>query len=143
MNRILSAQNRLREATGLPAVLDAAYDAFETIRSVLREHDDPADAMFVPFVMSATAAANGRDVIGFAPSLPPRRLSGTPAPADAAQPGAGAGQLAAAVAGLSQLIASRLAQAAGSAPDTGDKAACADACRDARDIHALLTGAGP
>jgi hypothetical protein len=58
MNRIISAQNRLREATGLPAVLDAAYDAFETIRSVLREHDDPADAMFVPFVMSATSAAN-------------------------------------------------------------------------------------
>ena len=143
MNQIISAQNRLREASGLPAVLDAAYDAFEIIRSVLREHDDPADAMFVPFVMSATSAANGRDAIGFAPSLPPQRSAGAAASGNDPQPGASAGELAAAVDGLSQLITARLTQAARSAPDLRDRAACADACQDARDIHALLTGTGP
>jgi hypothetical protein len=143
VNRIIIARNRLHEARGLPAVLDAAYDAFETIRSVLREHDNPAEAMFVSFVMSATAAANARDAIGFAPSLPPHRLVRAYAPGDNPQPEVSAGELAGAVAGLSQLIADKLAQAASSVPGIRDRAACADACQDASDIHVLLTGTGP
>jgi len=144
MNRIISARNRLSDASGLPAVLDAACDAFEIIRSVLREHDDSASAMFVPFVMSATAAANGRDAICFAPSLPSHRLGELPALGDDRQLCQNsAEELAGAVTALSGLLVARLVQAARSAAGARDRAACADGERDARDIHVLLTGTEP
>ena len=71
MDQIESARVRLEQATGLPAVLDAAYDAFEEMLSALEEQEDRGGAAFAAFVMSATAAANGRDALAAAPSLPP------------------------------------------------------------------------
>jgi len=143
VNRIVSAENRLREASDLPAVLDAAYNAFEDMLTVFGAYEDPAYGTFAAFVMSAASAADGRDAILFAPSLPPHRLGGPPAPEGDAQPGDSAYQAARALAGLTRLLAARLAQAAGSAPDARDRAACAGAWRDACYIHVLLTGAEP
>ncbi len=143
MNRIIRAHDNLREAGGLPAVLDAAYNAFEDMLPVIRAYDDPADGTFAAFVMSAASVADGRDAIAWAPSLPPRRLGGPPAPGEEPHPGTSAAEAAGALAGLTRLLAARLAQAARSAPDDRDRAACADARRHARDIHALLTGTEP
>ena len=47
------------------------------------------------------------------------------------------------LAGLSELLAGRLEDAARIAPDPGDQAACQAAARWARDIHSLLTGNAP
>src|SRR6266571_8532426 len=74
MRRITTSRERLREAVGLPAVLDAAFCAFEDMLAAIEGLADPGDGMFIPLVMAAAATADGRDAIGFAPSLPPRRL---------------------------------------------------------------------
>jgi len=78
MANIAAARNRLQRAGDLPAVLDAACDAFEDVLAVLCNHQDPADDTFITFVMAATCAANGRDAVLFAPSLPAHRLHATP-----------------------------------------------------------------
>ena len=114
MNDIAAVRRRVQQASGLGGVLDAAYDAFESMLSVIRDHEDSADGMFIPFVMAATCAANGRDAVLFAPSLPPRRLHEPPA----VGPHEGSAEAAAdAVAALSLLVASQLAEVAGSASE--------------------------
>ena len=141
MSDIAAARRRVQQASGLGGVLDAAYDAFESMLSVIRDHEDSADGMFIPFVMAATCAANGRDAVLFAPSLPPRRLHEPPA---AVGPHEGVAEAVAdAVAALSLLLASQLAEVAGSAPEPDDRAACQDGARYAQQIHDLLTGPGP
>jgi hypothetical protein len=140
MSYIAAVRRRVQQASGLGGVLDAAYDAFESMLSVIRDHEDSADGMFIPFVMAATCAANGRDAVLFAPSLPPRRLHEPPA----VGPHEGSAEAAAdAVAALSLLVASQLAEVAGSAPAHEDRAACQDGARCAQQIHDLLTGPGP
>src|SRR6266851_7386175 len=141
MSDIAAARRRVQQASGLGGVLDAAYDAFESMLSVIRDHEDSTDRMFIPFVMAATCAANGRDAILFAPSLPPRRLHEPPA---AVGPHEGSAEAVAdTVAALSLLLASQLAEVAGTAPEHDDQAACQDGARCAQQIHDLLTGPGP
>jgi len=140
MNDIAAVRRRVQQASGLGGVLDAAYDAFESMLSVIRDHEDSADGMFIPFVMAATCAANGRDAVLFAPSLLPRRLHEQ----SAVGPHQGSAEAAAdAIAVLSLLLASQLAEVAGSAPEHEDRAACQDGARCAQQIHDLLTGPGP
>ncbi len=74
MTRISQVHDRLEQADGLAAVLGAAHDAFGDILLAIRAHENPADGMFIPLVMAAASAAEGRNAIVFAPSLPPRRL---------------------------------------------------------------------
>ena len=71
LRRYVIALSRLRSR----GVLDAAHDAFEDMLSVIRAFEDPEDGMFIPLVMAAASAADGRDAIAFAPSLPPRRFT--------------------------------------------------------------------
>ena len=78
MANIAAARNRLQRAGDLPAVLDAACDAFEDVLAVLCDHQNPADDTFITFVLAATCAANGRDAVLFAPSLPAHRQHATP-----------------------------------------------------------------
>src|ERR1035441_4530227 len=73
MTFLISARDRLERAAGLAAVLDAAYDAFESMRLAFRVHEDPASGLFGAFVMAAASAADGRDAVACAPSMPPRR----------------------------------------------------------------------
>jgi hypothetical protein len=142
MTNIAVVQNRLQRANDLPAVLDAACDAFEEVLAVLQDRQDPADSMFIPFVMAATCAANGRDAVLFAPSLPAHRLHGAPEAEDDPHHGP-AGDIVAVLAVLSQLLVARLVQATERARDHGDQTACHDAARNAQGIHSLLTGSGP
>jgi hypothetical protein len=142
MSSIPAVRDRLERADSLPSVLDAAHDAFGSMLSAIRALEDPATALFIPLVMAAASAAEGRNALSFAPAFPLRPLPAAPTrdePADAASVQVTAVSLAA----LSELLAVRLTDAARAAPGHGDQAACRDAARSARDIHALLTGNGP
>ena len=122
----------LLAATDLPSLLAAAYETFEHILAALRSAEESAGAMLPAFVMAAAAAANGRDAILTAPSLPragpqppPPPIGGTPL------------SIADHAATLGLLLESRLATAAGTAD--GDAAGRAAGC--ARRIHQLLAPA--
>lgn len=136
MSSLSFVRDRLHQASDLAAILDAAYDAFESMLSVIRAREDPDDPMFGAVVMAAASAADGRDAVLSAPSLPPRPLQAPDAKEghDAPVP------VADLLAGLCELLAARLDDAASIASDSDDRAACQAAARWARDIHALLTG---
>jgi hypothetical protein len=142
MSCITRAQRRLREAVGLAAVLDAAYEAFEDMMSVTRAPGSAGGGTAALFVTLAKTVAEGRNAVLLAPSLPPHCLQETPEVTEGGHPVEGAESIAVCIVALSQLLATRLAQAARSAPDYRDRAACRSATRRARDIHALLAGAG-
>jgi hypothetical protein len=133
-----TAQQRLQEADGLDAVLDAAYAAFEGMVSVIHPVQDPASGLFAAFVLAAASAADGRNALALAPSLPGHPLLAAPAEQQSWS-GEPPERVAEVVTGLSHLVAERLTQAADSAPDTGDEAACRNAARNARDICGLLS----
>jgi hypothetical protein len=138
MSGLLFVREHLHQASDLAAILDAACNAFESMLPVLRAHENPGDPMFGALMMAAASAADGRDAVLSAPSLPPHRLR-----ADAEEGSDDVGAVADMLAGLSELLAVRLDDAARIAPDPDDQAACQAAARWARDIHALLTGNAP
>jgi hypothetical protein len=142
MRRLTAAGDRFGQARDLGSVLDAACEAFEEILAVIGDYEDASDALVVPLLLAATQAANGRDAVLFAPSLPARRLDQLRV---GEEPERGSAQdVIAAVSGLCQLLASGLARtAAADVTDVADRAACYDAARHAQQIHALLTGGGP
>ena len=133
-----TVQQRLQEADGLAAVLDAAYAAFEGMVSAIHPVQDPASGLFAALVLAAASAADGRNALTLAPSLPGHPLLAAPA-GQQSWSGEPPERVAKTVAGLSRLVAERLTQAADSAPDTGDEAACRNAARNARDICGLLS----
>jgi hypothetical protein len=138
MVEMSEVQERFVSASSVPELLDAAYEAFEDVLTVIRQHDDPGGGLFIPMVMAAASAADGRDAICRAPSLPPRSLhAGTWKGTGRAQAPRAA---AAWVAGLCEVLADRLAGAASSAAGAGDRGACLDAARCARDVRALMRG---
>jgi len=142
MKGLTACGDRLRQAHGLPALLDAACDAFEVILTVIGTYEDATSTgMAITFLLVATRAANARDAVLFAPSLPPRALHPRQA---GQQPERGsAPDIRAAVADLSQLLASQLARTATTLAAGPDKAACHDAGRYARQIHDLLARSAP
>ena len=142
MTFLISARDRLEQAAGLAAVLDAAYDAFESMRLAFRVHEDPASGLFAAFVMAAASAADGRDAVAFAPSLPPGRRHGAAETGQGPPGGDSSERFAGEAAGMSQVLVACLARAAGSASDPGDRSACEQAARSAREICELLGEAG-
>ena len=62
---------RLRRARSLPGLLAASFDAFETIRVLARGSEDIVPSLFAAFMTVADAAADGRQALTLAPSLPP------------------------------------------------------------------------
>ena len=138
MDHLTCARHRVAVATDLPAVLDAAYDAFEDMIAVLRRHQEDNEDTFPAFVMAAAAAANGRDCIAGADALPqavPRDpisdLSADTSAADVAR----------AIAALSSELADRLTAVAASTPRAGDRRSCESAAAEAAAIARLLGGA--
>jgi len=140
MNRIDAARARLEHATGLPAVLDAAYDAFEDMLTAIEAHQDPSTGAFAAFVMAGAAAANGRNAVAAAPSLPPAPSGDLPGTEPGPSRGLPAEAAPAVLAALSQLLASRLTKASDLPAGLGDRVACAQAARHAASICALLGG---
>jgi len=142
MTSISWQAQRVRAGADLPDVLESAWRAFECMLDEAEAHEDPATPLFPAFVLAATAAANGRDAVLLAPSLPwpPRHTPHGSRQADG--PGEPAQEAARALASLSQALISRLETAAGSAAHSGDRDACRYAAGRARAIYDLLAGAG-
>ena len=141
MRRLTAAGDRFGQARGLASMLDAACEAFEEILAVIGGYEDASDALVMPLLLAATQAANGRDAVLFAPSLPARRLHqlrvGEELERGSAQ------DVIVAVTGLCQLLASGLARTAAGMAAAADRTACRDAARHAQQICALLAGSGP
>lgn len=135
MERMTAA---LDNATTLAALLDAAWDAFELMISASGHYADTDEGFVTALVYVLAAAADGRDAIITAPSLPARPLAKQPAEPEPPCPGGSAADVAVALAGLSDVLAARLTSAAGPASDPRDRAACWTGARYAQDIHALL-----
>lgn len=141
MDPITTARARVAQAADLPGILDAAYDAFDDMLPVIHDQQHPASGAFAAFVMAAAYAANGRDAVGRAPSLP--STAPRPVPANPPAP-VTAREAATALADLSRLLARRLTDAAALAASLADQAACADGARQADRLWSLLTRtAGP
>jgi len=142
MNRITAARARIDHAEDLPELLTAAFTAFEDMLAVLHHHLERDDGTFAAFILSATAAANGRDRIAAAPSLPPAVIASYCARRAPETGGllaeATVIQVALAVAGLSEQLAGSLEAAAGAAAGPGDRDSCAHAARHATRIRSLL-----
>jgi len=138
MTSLTAARRELTAASGLAATLNAAYDAFEFLLMIFRDGADPAADVFAAFVMSAALAADGRDAIAFAPSLPPAALHGEIAPAADRQE-ASANELA----DLCRDLVTSLERVAETALNPDDRAGCRASVRYARGIHVLLTGGEP
>ena len=116
-------------AEDLPALLVAAYGAFECALQALRAAEDHAGPLLPAFVLAAAAAADGRDAVAAArsfpgPGTPLIENMTSPVPIDVADQ----------VAGLSLALFGRLRDAA--AGDGGT--ACAAAAARAGRIHELL-----
>jgi len=142
MSLITSSLRQFQAAPAtLPGLLDAALLAFEDLLTEFRLAQDPASPLFAALTMGAAAAANGRDAVLFAPSLPPSPAN--TAEAEHAAPADVAGPDTAELGALCMTLASRLEHAAASAVVPGDRRACHDAARCARDIRDLLVGTLP
>jgi hypothetical protein len=141
MNDIATVRAQLEQASDLPGILDAAYEAFEAMLPVIWGQAERVGGGFAAFVMAGASAANGRDAIASAPSLPPAAPGSTPQAAGEQPADVTEEEAAAVLAGLSELLASRLSDAASWAADAADRAACADAARHARAVWSLLAGA--
>ena len=118
MSPVRGTWERLERATALTAVLDAAYDAFEQMLLAIRAHENPASGLFAAFVMAAASAADGRDAVAFAPSLPPRPGTQPPGGYNGERTEESAEAIAECIAALSRLLAARLAQAGASASES-------------------------
>jgi hypothetical protein len=125
-------------------VLDAACAAFEQILTVIAAREQATSAGTGPdlaFLFAGTQAANGRDAMLFAPSLPPQPLH-APAPAGEWHSRSTA-DLQAALATLAGLLADGLGRTATTTAVGADRAACYDAAASATRIHDLLTRPRP
>ena len=140
MDQIESARARVEQANRLPAVIDAAYDAFEQMLAVITCQQDRAGGAFAAFVMSGTAVANARDALAAAPSLPrvfAGDLANKASDSSGDQP---MEDIAAVLANLSQLMSRRLTDARDHVADAADRLACAQAARHAAYVCSLLGG---
>lgn len=144
MNPLISARVRLRAAGEVPAILTAAYGAFDQLLLVIREHEQQAEGLFAAFVMAAASAADGRDALTSAPSLPlplPRPTASSRKPVSL-NGQVSIDTVADQLAGLSQVLADRLMLVTRQTPDPRDQAACDEAARSAVTVRALLAGPG-
>jgi hypothetical protein len=141
MSDIAAVRARLERASDLPGVLDAAYDTFEAMLPVISGQEDRVGPGFAAFVMAGASAANGRDAVASAPSLPPAAPGSTAQAAGEPPVDITEDEAAAVLAGLSGLLARRLADAASWAARAADRTACADAARHAHAVWSLLAGA--
>jgi hypothetical protein len=131
-----SAEVRLREAAGLPEVLDEGFAAFEAIRITARACEAQVPGLFAAFMTTADAAVDGREALTTAPSLPRPSSNRSEKASEAA---VDAGQAIDVLAQLAAVLRERLAETAGQADLAGDQTACRDAAVAAGRICQLMT----
>jgi len=141
MTDLLAIRGRLQRASEAAAFLDTAYEAFDAMLAAIEDHQHPGSELFTQLVYAATCAADGRDAILSAPSLPLRPIhrGDTARHIDSRGTPGDPGDLLA----LSKALSRLLADAAGTMPSDGDRAACQAASGQAAAIHRFLTRATP
>ena len=139
MTPLAEARRQLVEAAGLSALLAAALGSFEVMRTEIHAQEDKTGPGFAAFALAGVSAAGGWHAIVAAPSLPPA-VSGEDAPLPHATPALGEAEAAAELAGLAQMLASRLGHATAQAASPSDRQACLDGARHAAAVAALLGG---
>lgn len=135
MNEIDLAKQHLLGADSVPSLLAAGWETFELVMTVAAANADQSPDMYPALTLARGSAVSGRNAIAFAPSMP--RDYGAP-PGHPAADKSDVYDVAGAVAGLASVLGERLQDAAGLAPDAGDRAACEDAARHAEQIAKLL-----
>jgi hypothetical protein len=136
MNDLPALDARLHHGADLPATLAASFDAFEAIRSLARRCQDVDPDLFAAFMTTASEAADGRDAITTAPSLP---LGAADPPDTAPMPADDPAAAADAITALATVLARRLDDAADQSATPGDRAACRDAAEAASGIRQVMT----
>lgn len=139
MRHAPDTRQRLEQAEALAEVLDAAYDGFSEMLLAIRGYQESGRQFYAALVMAAAAAADGRDAVAAAPSLPPSSDHLIPVAAGGSNPSAVADLLVA----LSELIGSRLRGAVTACATPGDRQACSDGATYADEVRALTKGNGP
>lgn len=129
---------RILEASSLPELLAASFDAFESMRMLARSCEDREPGLFAAFMATADAAVDGREAIAAAPALGPAATEA--APAEPFPAGVGVTEAADSLATLAALLSERLALAAMLTTEPGDRFACQDAAQAAGRIHDLMAG---
>jgi hypothetical protein len=129
-------QARLQDASGLGDTLAVSFDAFEAIRLAARSCVDRVPELFAAFMTTASAAADGREAITAAPSLPAGPGATHP---DLVASGDSVDDVVGVLAALGALLDTRLTRAGASAAIQADHVACREAAGAARRIHKLMT----
>jgi hypothetical protein len=131
-----SFQVRLQEASGLPELLAASFDTFEAIRQEADSRVDEVPELFAAFMTTGVTAVEGREAVTAAPSLPPGPAGPQPSLLTA---DASLNEAIDTLADLGALLDRCLTQAAASATNPQDRAACEQAADAARQIRHLMT----
>jgi hypothetical protein len=126
---------RLAAADEVADMLAAGWDTFELVQAVADDYADRAPDTFAAFMFAAVSAAEGRDALGFAPSMP--TSPGTSVGYARSDVG-DAREIADELADLVSALKTRLQAATGQADDPGDRRACEHAAREAGRICDLL-----
>lgn len=133
-------QARLSAADTVAGTLAVGWDIFELVQIVADGCADREPRLFAAFLFAAAAAVEGRDAVGFAPSMP--ATPGAPV-AQSGWEATGLLEIADQLAELAGALGGRLAVAAGRAGNAGDRRACEHGVRQACQIRALLAPGGP
>jgi len=141
MTCLSAARSRLQAAGDLSSILDAAYVAFENMLAVIRPHQELGSVAFVPFMMASMCAANSRDAILFAPSMPPRPLAAPSAMGECHPEEVPA--VARELVDLCQLLEAKLTGATNGGSEPRDRSACLDAAAQARELRSYISGCVP
>ncbi len=139
MNSVQETSRALAEATTVPGLLSAARDAFEVVIFLSGEHAEADDSLVAALAGAMAVAADGRDAIAMAPSLPAQPTSDGGGAAPNPERGS-VREIAAALGALSELLAARLGQGASASRDPRDRTACRRAVGYAHETRALLSG---
>jgi hypothetical protein len=131
----------LEEARDVAETLTAAYDAFDEMLSAFDCYQNGPGAFYAALVMAGPAAADGRNTVGSAPSLPPPDRDRPRPPEPANEPTAQ--EVADSVAAVAALAARKLRAAAAATTCGADRSACIEAAQYADEVRGLMTGTGP
>jgi hypothetical protein len=134
-------RQQLEDAHSVADILDASYDAFDEMLSAFDRYQRGCGPFYAALIMAGPAAADGRNTVGAAPSIPPPERDRPQPPAPATEPAAR--EVAESIADLALLTARKLRTAAAAATCPADCSACIDAAQYADEVHALMTGKGP
>ena len=139
MDEIDSLRERLEtsasSADGVAGTLEVAWEAFELLLGTCRACEGRSAELFAAFSFASAAAAQGRQLVWGAPSLPPGSVGGSKRTGSVVDD---LEEIADALAGLARTMSRHLSLAARDAADPGDREACADAAPQAGQIYQLL-----